>query len=106
MKKDAKRIDANSAANAFVPGAVNISWSYNHVGNTKLLTIFGDDFILPNFCEAVRFSSEFRMHLDGTRLVQHGSSRISGAGINDKRADVEKPSQALVPHRCFEKISS
>src|SRR2546425_7797607 len=96
MQKDSKRIDPHTTGDIFLAGTIDIPRPDNDVGNSVSLAILDDDFVLFDFCEAIRLASELRMLLYRTRFIQQPPPRLLGVGVHREGANVDESSQAFV----------
>src|SRR5260370_2258638 len=101
MQKYSERADPYPAMDGFIARTVNKPGPDDHARDSTLLTIFGDYFLLFEFCEAISFPPELGPCFDRTRFIQHVPPRLLRVRINRKRTDINKPPQAFLLHACF-----
>ena len=106
MQKDAKCVNTHAAGDGLLAGAINVSGPDDYVRDPEPFAVVHDDFVLFDFCVAIRFAPELGARFNWARLIQQTPPRSLCIGINSERTHVDKPLQALVTQACFEKIPS
>ena len=106
MKKNAKGTNANTAADAQVAWAINISRSDGDVWHSVLLAVFSDDLVLFDFGEAISISHGMGSGFGRARFVQYSSMILLPIAIHRERADIDESLQGLRQKARLDEVAS
>src|SRR5262249_23701800 len=70
MQQHSKCVDAYPTSDCLFVGTIYGAWSHDNVGDSVLLSVFGDDFILLDLREAIGVATAFGMLLDWCTLIE------------------------------------
>jgi len=94
MEEWAERIDSDPAVDPFHAGAVYDSRPENDIGESFLLTIFDDQFVLHDLGVGIGLPFPFRWIFHRAGFVQQGARLHPDVAVDGKGADIDEPEQS------------
>ena len=105
MQEDPKRVDPYAAADRILAGAIDRPGPHDDEGDPKSSTVFHDDLILLDLCEAIRVAPALGVLLDWRGLIQQPPPGVPRIAVDGERTDVHESAQAFAPEARIQKIA-